>query len=156
MSNTKLTKAILQTMSISSLLDVPLDQIEEAASYVVPPVGAYILNVKALSIQLVGKADNAKEAITFDFTVESTMGLEAETDTPVEDGSEFNISYMAGTGIQYFKRDFAAVNAAVGAANLAQAIEKLPGVKISCLITHRLDSKDPSKKYPQLSEIQVV
>lgn len=153
-----INKKMLQNMTVSDLLAVPFDQIETAIGFVLPPVGAYVLLVQNAEIVTVGKDANAKEAIEFTFVVQATVELVDPTATPVEDGAEFTITYIGGTGVSYYKRDFLEVNQALSPENLTDALEKIKNCTVTAIIKHRSDLRDPQnpKYYPQLDTVQLA
>jgi len=155
MSNV-ISRDILKNMSISELLNTPLSQIEEAASFVLPPEGAYIFLVNSAGLVTIGNGDKAREAFGFALSVDSTLALVDDTAKPVDAGAEFDINYIGGQGVAYMKRDFLEVSKTFGEMLLSEFGPKITGCKIQAVLTHRPDATDPNKKYPQLQEITLV
>lgn len=155
MSNV-IARDVLKNMSVSDLLNTPISQIEAAASFVLPPEGAYIFRVVSAGLTTIGTGDKAREAFGFTLAVDSILAQVNDTDKPVDIGAEFDINYIGGQGVSYMMRDFIEVSTTFGDTILADFGAKVTGCKIQAVLTHRPDATDPTKKYPQLQEITLV
>lgn len=156
MSNVnKLSVEELKNMSISDVLDLPVSAIEEAAGYVLPPIGAYVLGIKKAGLGSIGAEGAKKETVGLDFTVVATTELADTTETPLPEGSEFSINYIGGGSLPYFVRDFGEISATIGATSLKDLFAKLAGVQITCLVTHNINPTT-KKAYPQISDVKMV
>lgn len=166
MEITMYSREQLEEQSIANLLALPLTEIEDAVGFVLPPKGAYVINIAGCELGQVGKDDNAKEAITLDFEVATTVELEnpyneatKSGDQPVADGSKFGTAYVGGGSVQYFKTHYKDVAIALQAASVGALIEKLnQGVKVNVLIGHRSHTNDAGETnyYPTFSNITLV
>ena len=150
-----INREALSDLSIQDLLEVPVDQIEDAAGFALPPKGAYVLNV-ACELSTVGGDDNKREAIVMEYEIVETVELQQDSDTPLEAGTKFGSAFMGGQGVQYFKTDYKDVGIALEASTVGELIAAVNGTKVAAVIGHRKDKNDPEKKYPQISNIALV
>lgn len=161
------TKEQLEEQSIANLLALPLNEIEDAVGYVLPPKGLYVLDLIGCKLDAVGSEANAKEAIVIDFEVDTTVELEnpyseatKSGDHPVPAKSKFGTAFVGGGSVQYFKTQFKEVAMALQCNTVGDLINRLnQGVKINALIGHRAHTNSDTgevRYYPTFSNITLV
>ena len=148
----------LKEKSIAELLILPLSDIAEVIGFKLPPKGSYVLTIKECKLGAIGAENDQKEAIMLDLVVDTTVELETQTDEPLPAGAEFNVNYIGGGSLPFFKTDFKDVSPQLGVSQVGQLIEALNGKQIRCVIGHNVNKKDPEdiKRYPKFSSITLV
>ncbi len=124
----------LKECSISELLEVELDCIEDMAEFVLPPIGSYHIDITKCELGIVG---DAMEAIILETVLLDTIELKNSTDKPVADGTTLGLSYPPGFGLQKFTTTFGEAGKALGATNVRELIEVLNGASIVGTLGHR-------------------
>lgn len=155
-----LNREVLKEMSVSDLLDIPLDAIDDAAGFAVPPKGGYHFTIVKCAIEQVGKEGNQVEGIVVEYEVKETLELADPSEAAVSAGTKFSTSYRAGQGVQFFKTDFKEVGAKLGAGTIADLVEKLNGCEVSAVLGHRKvpkqDNPEEFSIFPQVKNIQLA
>lgn len=146
----------LANLEINDLLDAKIEDIEEAAGFLTPPKGHYILDIPFCGIKEIGSGENTYNAIVVEFAVDITQGLENEEATPVKQGSKFSLSFSGGKGVQWFRTQFGHLSTELGASTVQDLMDKLTGCKVSSILGHRHNKDDKSIVYPRLSEISLA
>lgn len=154
-TNVTLKAEDLKEISIDDLLEVGIDEIEDAAGFVLPPMGAYTLNIVSCAKVLIGAEGEEKAAIQVELSVAETVELSDPTQDPVAEGAEFSIAYFGGQGAQYFKTEFGQAAKDAGAVTLGDMFEKLPTCNVFAQIGHR-KAKNTDRVYPTLSDIKLT
>jgi len=140
-----------------SLLDKSIDDIDDLASFAVPPNGTYSLKVYT---EL--KKVNDNECVEANFEVVDTVELADPTGTPPKTGDKFSLLFKLGheVGEGKMKEFLAPFAAASGERNVAklltEVLHKDQGLIVVGTVKQRKDKEDPEKVYASVKNIQLA
>lgn len=143
----------MSDINVNDLLDMDLDDLADMPEYVTPPAGSYVLRLIKLGPKAIGDhpAWDLKAAIV------ATAELADASETPVADGSEFNCAYMMDNefGQGAFKAAMAGLKDHFGVSKLADLREHVVGLEVFAQIKNRVDKKDKTKRYAEITTMIV-
>jgi len=141
--------------NISSLLDANLDDLADLPEFVVPPAGAYMATIVAITEKKVGE----HPAVEFKFRLDSTVELASATDAPVKDGTECGVAFMLDNefGVGKLKAVMKPLQVACGTSTVRETMLAAKGCSIMLVTKVRSGKGDKAdQKYLDVHKVEVL
>ena len=141
----------------ASFLDRTIDDIEDLASFEVPPNGTY-----ALKVSTECKVVKDKDAVEASFEVVDTVELDDPTETPPKAGNKFSMLFFMDQEVAEgkLKQFLAPFAEAFGERNLGvlvlEKLNKDQGIVAVGSVKRRKDKEDPEKFYADVRNLKLA
>jgi len=138
---------------IDSLLDGTLDDLADLPEFRPFPVGTY-----RVAASITQDPKQAKNLFFLNLKVLETLELSDPTETPVEVGAETRIRYdvLNQYGQGNFKKILSAFGTKLGLGKVSAILEEARNPHESLVVTKQTFSKDKTKVFVDVVELQVV
>ncbi len=151
-----LTKEQLEALSTEDVLNVSLNDIKEAEGFKAWPDGMYRARIDEVKIEDMETKNGKKDVLKIVFEcIECLEPADPNAQLP-DAGSKQTFSYFLPDGVAYFKRDYKALLEDGQYEKVADALEAMPNMEVTMLVTSRADKNDKSKRYSSASEVAPV
>lgn len=141
-----------ETIELSSLLDIELNQLADMPEFKVLPPGAHRVVLKFES-----KKINDNPAVEVKLTLLETLELANATDTPCDVGTECAVMYTLNNefGQGKFKELMKPLCAHHGITNLAKAVEASQSMEV-VVVTKTRQNKEKTQTYLDIVSVNVI